>query len=244
MKKLILASASPRRRELLANAGFSFEIQTSDVPENEDPHGNPREMVLENALAKARAVAAKSAVPALEGLLIEATHLIRVSGYDLKTGITTEIPADIAEPGSIVLNARLFGEIIRKLPNDIVTVKVNDSYMVEIECGMSHFSIMGTSAADYPDIPAVDYQSSIRISEKLLKSMISQTNFAVSDNESRPIHTGSLFEVENGLLTIVAVDGYRLALRQEELAASNMNSSSFVVPGAALAEVEKIAGDS
>ena len=190
------------------------------------------------------AALAKSSVPALEGLLIEADDNLRVSGYDLKTGIRTSTDADIIEPGKIVLNARLFGEIVRKLPDDIVTVTVDERYLARIECGMSEFEIMGTPASDYPELPTIDYQSSVSIPEKTIKSMISQTNFAVSDNEARPIHTGALFEVEDGALTVVAVDGYRLALRREPLENAKAERCSFVVPGSALNEVEKISSDS
>jgi DNA polymerase-3 subunit beta len=201
--------------------------------------------LLQTAIMTAsRASAAKSAVPALEGLLIEASgNGVKISGYDLKTGIITSVPADVIEAGAIVLSARLFGEIIRKLPDNIVAVSSDDSLMTKIDCGMSEFQIIGTPAADYPDLPVVDYQRTIAITEKNLKSMIAQTNFAVSDNESRPIHTGALFEAEKGVLTVVAVDGYRLALRREPLSNFDGTALSFVVPGSALNEVEKIVSD-
>ena len=191
-----------------------------------------------------RASAAKSAVPALEGLFIEAMENgVRISGYDLKTGIITSVKADVLSPGSIVLSAKLFGEIVRKLPDDIITLTSDDSLMTKIECAMSEFQILGTPAADYPELPTVDYQKTITLTEKNLKNMISQTNFAVSDNESRPIHTGALFEAEKGLLTIVAIDGYRMALRREALLNADTTLLSFVVPGTALGEVEKILSD-
>jgi DNA polymerase-3 subunit beta len=191
-----------------------------------------------------RASATKSAVPALEGLLIEASgSSIKISGYDLKTGITTSIPADIVKDGKMVLNARLFGEIIRKLPDDVVSISVSDNYMTKIECGMSEFEILGTPSADYPDLPTVDYQNSLTLSQKSLKSMIAETNFAVSDNESRPIHTGALFDADKGQLTIVAVDGYRLGLRREPLQQADSGVMHFVVPGTALSEAERIMSD-
>jgi DNA polymerase-3 subunit beta len=202
--------------------------------------------LLQSAIGIAsRASAAKSAVPALEGLLLETSGSnIKISGYDLKTGIITTVPVDVVEEGSIVLSARLFGDIIRKLPDDVVTISSDESNMTKIECGMSEFLILGTSAADYPDLPTVDYQHSLSISEKNLKNMIEQSNYAVSDNEARPILTGALFEAEKGLLTIIACDGFRLALRREPLLKTDNETLSFVVPGAALSEVEKILGDS
>lgn len=201
--------------------------------------------LLNSAIATAsRAAAAKSAIQSLEGLLIEATDEITVSGYDLKTGIRSSIPADVSEPGAVVINARLLGDIVRKLPDDIVSISVDDGYLAEIKCGMSEFSIMGMSAADYPELPQVDRQNSIAVKESNLKDLIGQTNFAVSDNEARPIHTGALFELENGILTVVAVDGYRLALRREKVESAEVSEASFVVPGSALSEVERIASDS
>ena len=191
-----------------------------------------------------RAAAAKSAVQSLEGLLIEAGTDLVISGYDLKTGIRATIPADVTETGAVVINARLFGDIIRKLPDDVVNISVDDRFMIEIKCGFSEFSIMGMSAEEYPDLPVVDYQNSVYMKEQDLKAMISETNFAVSDNEARPIHTGALFEVDNDILTIVAVDGYRLALRRERVAKTEVGKVDFVVPGTALSEVERIASDS
>ena len=108
---------------------------------------------------------------------------------------------------------------------------------------MSDFEIMGSSADDYPELPAVESVNFISVPGKILRSMISQTCFAVSDNEARPIHTGALFEIEDGTLTVVAVDGYRLALRREEIEGMAGQNCSFVVPGTALSEVEKIAPD-
>ena len=188
-------------------------------------------------------VSSKSTIAALEGLLLEAGSDLHITGYDMKTGIRTVVPADVTEPGSIVLNSRLFVDIIRKLPDDIISVVSDDNMMTTITCGMSRFNIMGIDSIDYPELPEVDSQSSVYILEKTLKTMIAQTNFAVSTNEARPIHTGSLFSIEDAMLTLVSVDGYRLALRKEPLAASDLEKISFVVPGAALNQVERIASD-
>ena len=191
-----------------------------------------------------RAVSPKSSIPALEGILVEAGAGLRLTGYNLETGIRTSIPAEIREEGSLVLSARLFGDIIRKLPDDVITVS-SQNYTVNIRCGMSEFNILATDAEEFPELPTVEYQNTITLPQSTLRSMISQTLFAVSDNESRPIHTGSLFEVgEDGSLTVVSVDGYRLALRREQTAEKEGAAQfSFVVPGAALSEVEKICSD-
>lgn len=190
-----------------------------------------------------RAVSPKSSIPALEGILLEADEELRLTGYNLETGIRTTVPAEIRTKGTLVLGARLFGEIIRKLPDDIVEFTA-EHYMVNIKCGMSEFNILGTDPEEFPELPTVEYQNSLEIGQNKLKSMISQTLFAVSDNESRPIHTGSLFEVDQKGLTIVSVDGYRLALRHETIERKEgAEEFSFVVPGAALSEVEKICSD-
>ena len=190
-----------------------------------------------------RAVSPKSSIPALEGILLEAGNDLRLTGYNLETGIRTIVPAVIREEGTLVLGARLFGEIVRKLPDDIVTFQ-SENYMVNIKCGMSEFNILGTDPEEFPELPTVEYQNSLILPQSRLKAMISQTLFAVSDNESRPIHTGSLFEVDSNGLTIVSVDGYRLALRHESIdKKEGAETFSFVVPGAALSEVEKICSD-
>jgi DNA polymerase-3 subunit beta len=192
----------------------------------------------------ARAVSPKSSIPALEGILIEAEDMLRLTGYNLETGIRTQIPADITAKGSLVLSARLFGELVRKLPDDVVVCSTEGN-MVNIKCGLSEFNIMGIDAEEFPELPSVDRENAFTIAQKNLRSMISQTLFAVSDNESRPIHTGSLFEVEENQLTVVSVDGFRLALRREGIEKNQGTGSfSFVVPGAALGEVEKICADS
>lgn len=201
--------------------------------------------LLQTAIGTAgRAVAAKSSIPALEGILVEATSQgLRLTGYNLETGITTCVEADIAKEGSLVLSARLFGEIVRKLPDDVVSVST-DGNTVNITCGPTSFDIIGSDPREFPELPEVDDGNSLMVTQETLKGMISRVIFAVSDNESRPIHTGALFEVSGEELTMVAVDGYRLALRREPIAGKlGASDFSFVVPGAALNEVEKICAD-
>lgn len=182
--------------------------------------------LLSSAVATtSRAVAIKSSIPAMEGILIEADTRLRLTGYNLETGIQATVPAEIQEPGSLVLSARLFGEIIRKMPDDVVVFTANN-YMVNIKCGLSEFNILGTDPEEFPELPTVDQQNSLTMEQSTLRSMISQTLFAVSDNESRPIHTGSLFEVDQTGLTLVSVDGYRLALRREAVEKSRGRSPS------------------
>lgn len=191
-----------------------------------------------------RVVASKSSIQALEGVLVEALDGgLRLSGYNLETGIVTRVEANVERQGAVVLSARLFGEIIRRLPDDVVSVSAEGS-SVHISCGPTSFDILGSSAEEFPELPAVDEGYRLTVTQGALRSMISRVIFAVSDNESRPIHTGALFEVAGGALTMVAVDGYRLALRREKIVRSSSPSFSFVVPGAALSEVDKICADS
>jgi len=200
-------------------------------------------LLLSAIMTALRAVASKSPVSLLEGLLLEALDgKVRVTGYDLKMAIVTTVPADVESTGKVVLNARLFGEIIRKMPGQHVSFSMDSDLSAMIVSEMSEFEILCSPASDYPELPVVQEDNSIEISQATLKKMISQTNFAVSDNESRPIHTGALFETGGGELTIVAVDGYRLALRREPME-NDVGSYNFVVPGTALSEVEKIASD-
>ena len=195
-------------------------------------------------LTASRAVSPKSTIPALEGLLIEAeaSGQVFLTGYNQETGIRSCLQAEVVEAGTMVLPARLFGEIVRKMPDDVLLFQEKE-LKVHIACGMSEFDLMGIDPEDFPELPTVEYQNSLALTEQTLRSMIGQTLFAVSDDESRPVHTGSLFSVEEGHLTMVAVDGFRLALRKEKVQAQNDNFQ-FVVPRASLAEVEKICRDS
>lgn len=162
-----------------------------------------------------RAVSPKSSIPALEGLLLEADAHLTVSGYNMQTGIRTTVAADVTEGGSLVLSARLFGDMIRRLPDDIVVFASDKNLNVKLTCGDASYDLSAISAADYPDLPEVEDQFSFQIQQKILRSMIGETSFAVSTNEARPVHTGSLFEIGEKGLTMVAVDGFRLALRRE-----------------------------
>ena len=190
-----------------------------------------------------RTVAQKSAISGLEGILIRAGVKVMLTGYNLETGITVSVEADIQETGACVMPARLFFDIVRKLPDDTVSIQVDESFKVSIKGGISSFTITALPADDYPELPDVDSEKGIRVPQNELKAMISGTIFAVSENQARPIHTGVLFEVDNDSITSVAVDGYRLALRRYLPEESLERTLKFVAPAAALKEVEKILGD-
>ena len=134
--------------------------------------------------------------------------------------------------------------MIRKMPDDVIVFAADENLSVHLTCGDASFEILGLSADDYPELPEVDDQFSVDIRQGTLKAMINQTSFAVSTNESRPVHTGSLFEVGDQDLTVVSVDGFRLALRREPLDRAEGGAFKFVAPGSALNEVEKICEDS
>ena len=190
-----------------------------------------------------RTVSQKSTIPALEGILVTAGTLLTLTGYNLETGISVSMEADVREMGAAVFPAKLLGDIVRKLPDDTVTIKVDDGYKVKILCGISTFSIMASPADDYPSLPDVEYDKAIAVPQNVLKDMISGTIFSVSENQARPIQTGCKFEIDGDTMTVVAVDGYRLALRRENIDNPEGRKLSFVAPAPALREVEKILGD-
>lgn len=200
--------------------------------------------LLVNAISIAsRTVAQKSAISALEGIYVKAGLHLYLSGYNLETGVTVTVPADIAEEGECVMPARLFFDIVRKLPDEEVSVSVDRDFKVSIQAGITHFTITALSAEDYPELPDVEFENSIQIPQRNLRELISGTIFSVSENQTRPIQTGCLIEVEPDSITMVAVDGYRLALRRYYPEKSTERTLKLVVPAAALKEVEKILGD-
>ena len=160
-----------------------------------------------------RTVAQKSALSAIEGILCQAGNGLSLTGYNMETAITYCIDAEVSETGQCVLPAKLFGDIIRRLPEGLVTVVVSENFKVSIRAGYASFNISAESADDYPELPDVGNGKSIRMPQSAMKDLIGGTIFAVSENQGRPIHTGVRFEVENGTVSAIAVDGFRLARR-------------------------------
>ena len=190
-----------------------------------------------------RTVAQKSALSAIEGILCRAGNGLNLTGYNMETAITYQIEAEVTDAGSCILPAKLFGDIIRRLPEGPVTVVVDDNYKVSIRAGYASFTISAEPADDYPELPDVGSGRSIRIPQTALKELISGTIFAVSENQGRPIHTGVKFEVEDDTVSAIAVDGFRLARRTYHTEEPTGRSLSFVVPAQGLKEVEKIVSD-
>ena len=183
-----------------------------------------------------RAVSQKSTIAALEGILIKATDSkLELCGYNTELGITTVIPATVTSNGTLVLNARLLTEIVRKLPGDVLEIFVEENLKTTVTCGQSKFELIGIDAEEFPTLPEVENARALEVSVEMLRSMIRQTIFSVSEVDTKPIHTGTLFEIKDKTLTLVSVDGYRLALRKEPI--KEDLELNFVVPGKTLREV-------
>ncbi len=190
-----------------------------------------------------RSVSTKAAIPALEGILIQTEdQTLRMSAYNMEIGLSTVIPALIGESGKIVLSAKLFGDIVRRMPADTLDFSIDEKNIATIRSGMSEFTIIGIPAEDFPEFPSFENDSVINLPANLLKSMIGQTLFAVSESDTKPIHQGSLFNIVNGTLDVVSVDGYRLAVRTEKI--DYPSDTYFVIPGKTLSELLKILPDS
>ena len=202
-----------------------------------------KSMLVQGLNIAGRTVAQKSSLSVIEGILCKAGHGISLTGYNMETAITYDIEADVADPGQCILPAKLFGDIIRRLPEGPVTVVVSDDYKVSIRAGYASFTISAESAEDYPELPDVNSGRPIQIPQTKLKELISGTIFAVSENQGRPIHTGVKFEVTDNSITAIAVDGFRLARRTYHPEESTARELNFVVPAAGLKEVEKIVSD-
>ena len=203
-----------------------------------------KSMLVQGLNIAGRTVAQKSSLSVIEGILCRAGHGISLTGYNMETAITFDIDAEVGDPGECILPAKLFGDIIRRLPEGPVTVVVSEDFKVSIRAGYASFTISAESSDDYPELPDVNSGRPIRIPQNKLKELISGTIFAVSENQGRPIHTGVKFEVTYDSITAIAVDGFRLARRTYHPEESTNRELSFVVPAQALKEVEKIVTDS
>ena len=191
-----------------------------------------------------KGVASKTTMPILEGILIQTNdNEIKLTTNDLEIGIEYIMDCEVKEQGSTVVNAIMFSEIIRKLPDTEIYISVNDKNLLEIECEGSLYKLATMNPDEFPELPKIEIENSIEVEQNTLKNMIRKTIFAVSNEETRPIFTGCLFEIENNKLNVVAVDGFRLALRNIYL---NKQTNDFkaVIPGKTLNEVNKIISDS
>ena len=176
----------------------------------------------------------------LKGILLSAKDgQLKLTGYDLEIGIETYTQAEVIEEGEIVVNARLFGDIIRKLPDSFVEIETDAENNVYINCLNSRFKIKGDSAKEYPRLPEVNEEDLYNIPQDLLKNMIKQTVFAISQDQTKPILMGELLEIVDGDISLVAIDGYRLAVRSCKI--DNItNNAKVIIPGKALNDVNSL----
>lgn len=186
-----------------------------------------------------RAVSSKSTILALEGILLKAKrNTLTLTGYDLELGITTTIEASVQQEGEIILSAKLFSDIIRRMPADTISIESDDKLLSHIVSGAAEYTILGLDPQEFPELPTVVEENALEMEAQTLRSMIDQTLFAIAQTDAKPVHKGTLFEISDGMLTLVSVDGFRLALRREPL--KNAEPQSFVVPGKTLSEVSKL----
>ena len=191
-----------------------------------------------------KGVASKTTNPILEGILIQTNeNQVKLTTYDMELGIEYIIDSDVKEQGSTVVNAIMFSEIIRKLPDSEIYITLNSNNLLEIECEGALYKLTTMNPDEFPELPKIEIENSIDLEQNMLKNMIRKTIFAVSTEENRPIFTGCLFEVENNKLNVVAVDGFRLALRSIYLQ-TKVNDFKAVIPGRTLNEINKILLDS
>ena len=203
-----------------------------------------KDKILKAINSVVKGVASKTTMPILEGILIQTNdNEIKLTTYDLEIGIEYVMECEVKEQGNTVVNAVMFSEIIRKLPDTEIYISLNSDNLLEIECEGSLYKLSTMNPEEFPELPKIEIENSIELEQNTLKNMIRKTIFAVSTEENRPIFTGCLFEVENNKLNLVAVDGFRLALRSVFLS-NKTNDFSAVIPGKTLNEVNKIISDS
>ena len=187
-----------------------------------------------------KAVPSKTTMPILECILIDASmDTIKLTANDMELGIETRIEGEIIEHGIIALNARIFSEIVRKLPDNDVMIETSDNNQALITCEKAKFNISAQSGEDFSYLPVIEKEDSITVSEFTLKEVIRQTIFSIADNDTNKMMTGELFEIDNNILKVVSLDGHRISIRKIELK-NSYPSRKVVVPGKTLNEVSKI----
>jgi len=203
-----------------------------------------KDKILKAINSVVKAVASKTTMPILEGILIQTNeNEIKLTTYDLEIGIEYIMECEIKEQGSTVVNATMFSEIIRKLPDTEITIYINEQNLLVIECEGSLYKLATMNPDEFPELPKINIENSIELEQNTLKNMIRKTIFGVSIEENRPIFTGCLFEAINNKLNVVSVDGFRLAWRSKFLN-ERTNDFKAVIPGKTLNEVNKIISDS
>ena len=186
-----------------------------------------------------KAVTLRSTIPVLEGILLKAEGFqLTLTGYDLEMGIVTTIEANVKEPGEIVLNAKLLSSMISRMPAGQISIVAADNGKTTIQSGVAQFEIQSMSASDFPELPNTGAEETLTIKTGVLRDMIDRTLYAVSQDEKKPAHTGELFEIEPDKMTIVALDGYRLAIVERPLTA--VKDIRIIVPSKTMTEVSHL----
>lgn len=203
-----------------------------------------KENLLTGINATQKAVAGKTTMPILECFhLVAKENTLYITATDLEIGIEYRISTSIEGEGEVTIEAGIFSEIIRKLPDSTVTISTNEQNLLIIECEGSLFKVVTTSSDDFPVFPKINAEQTIKIKQNNLKDMIRKTIFAVGIDESRPIFTGCLLEKKDGIMNMVALDGFRLALQTKVNIEDGTENFSVVIPGKTLNEVSKILTD-
>ena len=186
-----------------------------------------------------RAVTLRSTVPVLEGILLKAEGFtLTLTGYDLELGIVTTIEANVLEPGEIVLNAKLLSDMVRRMPAGQINISVADNGKTTIQGGVAQFEIQSMPATDFPQLPNTGAEETLTIKTGTFREMVERTLYAVSQDEKRPAHTGELFEIGTESLTVVALDGFRLAIVERKVPANK--EIRIIVPGKTMNEVLRL----
>ena len=187
-----------------------------------------------------KAVPSKTTMSILECILVDTrSDVIKLTANDMELGIETIIDGEIIDKGMIALDAKIFLEIVRKLPDSDITIETNDSYMTTITCEKAKFNIIGKSGEDFSFLPEIEKNDSVMVSQFTLKEIIRQTIFSIADNDNNKLMTGELFEINEDTLKVVSLDGHRISIRKIMLKNSYENKK-VVVPGKTLNEVSKI----
>lgn len=200
----------------------------------------PKAELLKGVNIVMKAVPSKTTMPILECILIDAsTNNIKFTSNDMELGIETIIEGNIEEKGSIALDAKIFSDIVRKLPDNDVTIITDENLNTLITCEKAKFNIPGKSGEDFSYLPFIEKTDCIRVSQFTLKEIIRQTIFSIAANENNKLMTGELFQIENNTLRVVSLDGHRISIRKIELK-ENCQDKKVVVPGKTLNEISKI----
>lgn len=201
-----------------------------------------KQKILEGISIVQKAITGKSTMPILEGIYIKTNESkLTLIGSDMDVSIQTTVDAKIIKEGSIVIDAKMFGEIIRKLPNSTIQIETIENQLIRITCEKSIFDVVYMNSDEFPELPEINENLKISVNQNILRNMIKGTSFAIAQDETRPILQGILFEVKNKNLNLVALDGYRLAVRSEYL--DTDIDIEVVIPGKTFNEVSKILED-